>query len=116
MAIETFEFAFEPRYTRLLRLAGITPDTTLVTVTDDELRVRFGGWKLDTPLAQLAIPTSLHDSLMARLDRLKPVKEVAQTAAVIGRAFDHHTIAARRSSKHSLDVSRRSCVFRRSCR
>ena len=33
-------------------------------------------------------------SLMARLDRLQPVKEVAQTAAVIGRAFDHQTIAA----------------------
>ncbi len=31
---------------------------------------------------------------MARLDRLQPVKEVAQTAAVIGRAFDHETIAA----------------------
>ena len=31
---------------------------------------------------------------MARLDRLHPVKEVAQTAAVIGRAFDHATIAA----------------------
>ena len=31
---------------------------------------------------------------MARLDRLHPVKEVAQTAAVIGRSFDHHTIAA----------------------
>ena len=43
---------------------------------------------------RLAIPTSLHDSLMARLDRLKSVKEVAQTAAVIGRAFDHRTIAA----------------------
>lgn len=42
----------------------------------------------------LAIPTSLHDSLMARLDRLKSVKEVAQTAAVIGRAFDQRTIAA----------------------
>ena len=31
---------------------------------------------------------------MARLDRLQPVKEVAQTAAVIGRSFDHRTIAA----------------------
>ena len=47
-----------------------------------------------TPSTRLAIPTSLHDSLMARLDRLKSVKEVAQTAAVIGRAFDHRTIAA----------------------
>ncbi len=49
---------------------------------------------LDSPISALAIPTSLHDSLMARLDRLQPVKEVAQTAAVIGRAFDHATIAA----------------------
>ncbi|MET0794450.1 MAG: adenylate/guanylate cyclase domain-containing protein [Polyangiaceae bacterium] len=48
----------------------------------------------EVPGARLAIPTSLHDSLMARLDRLKSVKEVAQTAAVIGRAFDHRTIAA----------------------
>jgi hypothetical protein len=50
-AIDTFEFAFEPRYTRWLRLAGITPETTLVTVTEDEFRVRFGGWKLITPIA-----------------------------------------------------------------
>jgi hypothetical protein len=50
-AIETFEFAFEPRFTRLLRLGGITPDTTLVTVAEDEFRVRFGGWKLSTPIA-----------------------------------------------------------------
>lgn len=48
----------------------------------------------EAPGARLVIPTSLHDSLMARLDRLKSVKEVAQTAAVIGRAFDHRTIAA----------------------
>jgi len=48
---ETFEFAFEPRYKGLLRVLGVTPDTTLVTVTDDEFRVRFGGWKLVTPLA-----------------------------------------------------------------
>ena len=40
------------------------------------------------------IPTSLHDSLMARLDRWQPVKEVAQTAAVIGRDFDYATVAA----------------------
>src|SRR4029077_6142418 len=48
----------------------------------------------EAPGTRLAIPTSLHDSLMARLDRLKSVKEVAQTAAVIGRAFDHRTITA----------------------
>jgi class 3 adenylate cyclase/predicted ATPase len=58
------------------------------------LRATDDAYLLDGPLSRLAIPTSLHDSLMARLDRLQPVKEVAQTAAVIGRAFDHQTIAA----------------------
>jgi class 3 adenylate cyclase/tetratricopeptide (TPR) repeat protein/energy-coupling factor transporter ATP-binding protein EcfA2 len=53
-----------------------------------------GTWVLDAPLQGLTIPTSLHDSLMARLDRLQPVKQVAQTAAVIGREFDHALILA----------------------
>ncbi len=44
---------------------------------------------LDGPLSAIAIPTTLHDSLMARLDRLNPIKEVAQTAACIGREFSH---------------------------
>jgi class 3 adenylate cyclase/predicted ATPase len=51
-------------------------------------------YHLGGPLTGLAIPASLHDSLMARLDRLHPVREVAQAAAVIGRSFDHATIAA----------------------
>ncbi len=49
-------------------------------------------YHLDGPLSALAVPATLHDSLMARLDRLHGVKEVAQTAAVIGRTFDHATI------------------------
>ena len=39
------------------------------------------------------IPASLHDSLIARLDRLPEVKEVAQAAAVIGREFAHNLLA-----------------------
>jgi predicted ATPase len=46
------------------------------------------------PLPPLAIPATLHDSLMARLDRLAPVKELAQTAAVIGDEFSHALLAA----------------------
>ena len=42
----------------------------------------------------LAIPATLHNSLMARLDRLQPVKEVAQIASIIGRSFEHETIEA----------------------
>jgi class 3 adenylate cyclase/tetratricopeptide (TPR) repeat protein len=45
-------------------------------------------------LPSLAIPVTLQDSLMARLDRLAPVKEVAQIGACIGREFDHELLAA----------------------
>jgi class 3 adenylate cyclase/predicted ATPase/ABC-type transport system involved in cytochrome c biogenesis ATPase subunit len=48
---------------------------------------------LDGPLSTIAIPTTLHDSLMARLDRLQPIKEVAQTASCIGREFRHGLLA-----------------------
>jgi predicted ATPase/class 3 adenylate cyclase len=49
---------------------------------------------LSGPLPPLAIPTTLHDSLMARLDRLAPVKEVAQIGAAIGREFSYELLAA----------------------
>jgi predicted ATPase len=51
-------------------------------------------YELHGPLPPLAIPTTLHDSLMARLDRLAPVKEVAQIGAVVGREFSHALLAA----------------------
>ncbi len=38
---------------------------------------------------QAAVPATLHDSLMARLDRLGPAKEIAQVAAVIGQQFSY---------------------------
>jgi class 3 adenylate cyclase/predicted ATPase len=41
-----------------------------------------------------AVPASLHASLMARLDRLGTAKELAQTAAAIGREFSHALLAA----------------------
>jgi predicted ATPase/class 3 adenylate cyclase len=45
------------------------------------------GYRLRGPLPPLAIPATLQDSLMARLDRLAPVKEIAQIGASIGREF-----------------------------
>jgi len=51
-------------------------------------------YALSGPLPPLAIPATLQDSLMARLDRLALVKEVAQTAAAIGREFPHDLLAA----------------------
>jgi class 3 adenylate cyclase/predicted ATPase len=44
-------------------------------------------------LPALAIPATLHDSLMARLDRLAPVKTLAQIAACIGREFSYQLLA-----------------------
>ena len=41
-----------------------------------------------------AVPASLHASLMARLDRLGPAKEVAQIGAALGREFSHALLAA----------------------
>jgi class 3 adenylate cyclase/tetratricopeptide (TPR) repeat protein len=47
------------------------------------------GYRLDGPLPPLAIPATLHDSLMARLDRLAAVKEIGQIGAAIGREFSY---------------------------
>ena len=46
------------------------------------------------PSSALAVPASLHASLMARLDRLGPARELAQIGAVIGREFSHALLAA----------------------
>ncbi len=49
---------------------------------------------LTAPLPPLAIPTTLHASLMARLDRLSPVRKIAEIGAAIGREFSHELIGA----------------------
>jgi predicted ATPase len=46
------------------------------------------------PSPALAVPASLHASLMARLDRLGPAREVAQIGAAIGREFSHALLEA----------------------
>jgi class 3 adenylate cyclase/predicted ATPase len=51
-------------------------------------------YALTGPLPPLAIPSTLQDSLTARLDRLAPVKEVAQIGAAIGREFAYEWLAA----------------------
>ena len=51
-------------------------------------------YTLTGQLTDLAIPSTLQDSLMARLDRLSPVKGVAQIGACIGRVFAHDLLAA----------------------
>ena len=63
-------------------------------------------WTMAGPLPPFAIPTSLHASLLARLDRLAPAREVAQIAAALGRQFSHELISAVvPMPQHQLDDS-----------
>ena len=65
------------------------------TVLDSDLLVESDShYELSGPVPSLAIPSTLQDLLTARLDRLAPVKEVAQVAAVIGRAFSLEVLTA----------------------
>jgi class 3 adenylate cyclase len=58
------------------------------------LREDNGSYVLAAALTPLTIPSTLHDSLMARLDRLGPVKEIAQIGAAIGREFSFRLLEA----------------------
>jgi class 3 adenylate cyclase/tetratricopeptide (TPR) repeat protein len=69
-------------------------ELTKTVIESGLLREEEGGYALTGPLPALAIPSTLQDSLMARLDRLAPVKEVAQIAACIGREFTRELLAA----------------------
>jgi len=62
-------------------------ESGLLREADDRL-------ELTGPLPPLAIPSTLHASLLARLDRLASVKDVAQIGATIGREFPYALIAA----------------------
>jgi predicted ATPase len=53
-----------------------------------------GHYELTGTLSLFAIPATLQDSLMARLDRLVTAKAVAQYAAVIGRQFSYELLQA----------------------
>jgi class 3 adenylate cyclase/tetratricopeptide (TPR) repeat protein len=76
------------------------------------------GYRLDRPLPPLAIPETLQDSLMARLDRLHSVKEIAQVGAAIGREFSYsliRAVAARDETalKHALtELEQAELVYR----
>ncbi|WFU20255.1 adenylate/guanylate cyclase domain-containing protein [Bradyrhizobium sp. CB3481] len=57
------------------------------------LRDEGDHYALAGPLLSMAIPATLQESLLARLDRLAPAREVAQVGAAIGREFSHELLA-----------------------
>jgi tetratricopeptide (TPR) repeat protein len=80
----------------LARTEGVplfAEELTKAVVESGVLRDAGDQYILVGPLPALAIPASLHDSLLARLDRLSSVKEIAQIGACIGREFDHELLA-----------------------
>jgi predicted ATPase len=69
-------------------------ELTKMVLESELLREREDHYELTEPLPSLAIPTTLQDSLMARLDRLAAVKAVAQLGATLGRAFPYEVLRA----------------------
>src|SRR3990172_8041260 len=69
-------------------------ELTKMVLESGLLRERKEKYELINPLPPLAIPTTLQDSLMARLDRLATIKGVAQLAATLGREFTYELIKA----------------------
>jgi class 3 adenylate cyclase/predicted ATPase len=69
-------------------------ELTKTVVEAGFLDERADRYVLVGPLPPLAIPTTLQDSLTARLDRLGPVKDVAQIGAAIGREFSYDLLKA----------------------
>src|SRR5262249_31423306 len=76
-------------------------------------------YQLTGTLTPVPMPPSLHASLLARLDRLASVREVAQTAAALGRHFSHEVISAvslidQKKLDDALDrIVRAELLFRR---
>ncbi len=67
-----------------------------------------GVYVLSVPLRPLAIPATLADSFMARLDRLSSFKEIAQVGATIGREFSYgvlHAVAQAPAEQIDLALS-----------
>lgn len=69
-------------------------ELTKTILESDLLREESDRYLLDGPLAQVRIPSTLQDALMARLDRAPALREVAQVAAVLGREFEYQMLNA----------------------
>jgi len=68
-------------------LTKMVLESDLIMETEDR-------YQLASPISTLAIPSSLQDSLMARLDKLGPNKELAQLSATLGREFSYSLLKA----------------------
>jgi len=92
------------RHDRTALIAEITGGGALPVEVVDQIAERTDGIPLfveeltksvlESGASLVGIPSTLHDSLMARLDRLSSVRRVAQTGAAIGREFSYQLLRA----------------------
>jgi predicted ATPase len=76
------------------RVPLFVEELTKMVLESGLLQQRAERYELTGPLLPLAIPTTLHDSLIARLDRLVAVKGLAQLGATLGREFSYELLQA----------------------
>jgi tetratricopeptide (TPR) repeat protein len=69
-------------------------ELTRMVLESGMLREQDNRYELTRPLISLTIPSTLYESLMARLDRLGAAKEIAQIAATIGKEFSYELLRA----------------------
>ncbi|WP_455208521.1 adenylate/guanylate cyclase domain-containing protein [Kaarinaea lacus] len=85
-------------FNEIIRKTDGTPffveELTKMVLESDLLRETHEHYELAGPVSSLAIPSTLQDSLMARLDKLGPAKELAQLSATLGREFAHNLLKA----------------------
>ncbi|MGD8640254.1 MAG: adenylate/guanylate cyclase domain-containing protein [Gammaproteobacteria bacterium] len=87
-------------------------ELTKMVLESDLLKESADAYELKGPISSLAIPSTLQDSLMARLDRLGAAKELAQLSATIGREFAHNILeAVTKDLYDDMDQQLSSLVF-----
>ncbi len=72
----------------------VVEELTKAILESGRLTKGESSYRLSGPVPLVAIPLTLQDSLMARLDRLGPAKEIAQIGAAIGREFSYDLLRA----------------------
>ena len=77
-------------------------ELTKAILEADFLREQDDGYELTGPLSGMTIPATLQDSLMARLDRLPTIREIAQLGAVLGREFTYQMVQAIASIEETI--------------
>ncbi len=85
-------------------------ELTKMVMESDLLKQVGGAYELARPLPEFAIPTSIQDSLTARLDRVASVREIAQLGAVLGREFSYEMIRATAPFDDETLISGRSAA------